>query len=235
MSVFKFKHFDIVQKYASQKIGTDSMILGALATWKNPKQLLDIGTGTAVLALMCAQRFQFEKIIALEINKMACKDALINIANSPFKSSIELINEDVGNSIWEVQFDAIICNPPYFENSLVNPEIGKSIARHTLELPFDTLLAKTSSFLTKKGSAWFIFPFESKERITRLCSKYQLYIHSSIQINGKKEKPIRIILEVSKAKTSCPQIGELTIRDENGNYTESYKNLTLDYHLNTLS
>ena len=230
MSIFKFKYFQIHQENAALKVGTDSMLLGSLCNWNNPKRLLDIGTGTGVLALMCAQRFAWDEVIGLEISEPAFKDARINAANNPFPSEIKLINQAVQEYSPAEGFDAIISNPPFFENSSKNPNEQKSLARHTDSLSFTELIQSISRLLTNTGKAWIIVPFESKESIIQLATEYDLFPADLITIFGKPGKPARMILSFSKVQQEVLS-SSLCIRTENnGAYTKEYKVLTKDFH-----
>ncbi len=229
MSVFKFKHFQIHQENAALKVGTDSMLLGSLCRWNNPKRLLDIGTGTGVLALMCAQRFSLEEIIGLEISEPAFKDAKINAGNNPFPSGIQIINQAIQEYYPAKGFDAIISNPPFFENSSKNPNEEKSLARHTDSLSFTELIQSISRLLTTTGKAWIIIPFESKETIIELARETHLFPADLITILGKPGKPARIIISLCKMKQEVLS-SSLCIRTEDGAYTEEYKVLTKDFH-----
>jgi tRNA1Val (adenine37-N6)-methyltransferase len=229
MSVFKFKHFQIHQENAPLKVGTDSMLLGSLCSWNNPKRLLDIGTGTGVLALMCAQRFKLDEIIGLEISETAFKDAQINAANNPFPVEIQLINQAVQEYPPAERFDAVISNPPFFENSSKNPNEQKSLARHTDSLSFTELIQSISRLLTPAGKAWVIVPFESKESIIQLAAANDLFPADLVTIFGKPNKPARIIISFCKMEQDVVS-SSLCIRNESGFYTEEYKVLTKQFH-----
>ncbi|AEA45947.1 tRNA1(Val) (adenine(37)-N6)-methyltransferase [Fluviicola taffensis] len=229
MPVFQFKHFQIQQKHAALKVGTDSMILGSLCGWENPKRLLDIGTGTGVLALMCAQRFPFQEIIGLEISEEAIIDAQINAQNNPFDTKITIVNQAIQDYKPKEKFDAIISNPPFFENSSKNPNDQKSLARHTESLSFSELLQSITRLLTAEGKAWIIIPFESTENIIQLANANELFIADLITLFGKPKKPTRTILCLIK-QISEIQESSLCIRTESGSYTEEYKILTKEFH-----
>lgn len=229
MSVFQFKHFQIQQKHAALKVGTDSMILGSLCDWDSPKRLLDIGTGTGVLALMCAQRFPFEKIIGLEISEEAFIDAMENAENSPFQSPISILNQALQDYQAEITFDAIISNPPFFENSSKNSDDHKSLARHTDSLTFEELLHSISILLSPDGKAWIIIPFEASESFLQLAEQYSLFPADFISIFGKPGKHTRAVISLQKRQREVKR-SALCIRDEHGKYTPEYKVLTKDFH-----
>ena len=229
MSVFKFKHFQIQQDHAALKVGTDSMLLGSLCRWDNPKRLLDIGTGTGVLALMCAQRFALHEIIGLEISEPAVVDAQINAGNNPFSTKISILNQAVQEYQSTEGFDAIISNPPFFENSSKNPDDHKSLARHTESLSFTELMQAISRLLTPNGKAWIIVPFESTENLIELAWKNGLFASDLVEISGKPGKLSRAVLAFEKQPITT-KLYSLCIRTETGSYTEAYKVLTKEFH-----
>ncbi len=229
MSVFQFKHFQIQQKHAALKVGTDSMILGSLCDWDSPKRLLDIGTGTGVLALMCAQRFPFEEIIGIEISEEAFMDAQENAENAPFQSPVSILNQALQDYEAETPFDAIISNPPFFENSSKNSDDHKSLARHTDSLTFEELLHSISHLLAPDGKAWIIIPFEASEKFLQLAEQNNLFPTDFITIFGKPGKHIRVVISLQKRPTEVTR-SALCIRDEYGKYTPEYKVLTGDFH-----
>lgn len=229
MSVFKFKHFQITQEHAALKVGTDSMVLGSLCHWENPARLLDIGTGTGVLSLMCAQRFAFREITGLEISGQAVLDARINARNNPFGSPISIVHQSVQEYHPAEPFDAIISNPPFFENSQKNPDTHKSLARHTESLSFVELTGSISRLLTPSGKAWIIVPFESTENILRMAKEHQLFAADLITLFGKPGKATRMIISLGKQEQET-HVSTLCIRTESGGYTEKYKVLTREFH-----
>jgi len=229
MSVFQFKHFQIHQENTALKVGTDSMLLGAICHWENPKRLLDIGTGTGVLALICAQRFAFEEIVGLEISEKALIDAQINAKNSPFFPKVSIVNQAIQDYDPNEQFDAIISNPPFFENSSKNQNEHKSLARHTESLSFSELLQSITRLLTAEGKAWIIIPFESTENIIQLAKENTLFVADLITLFGKPNRPTRAIISFGK-QISEVRSSSICIRTEDGAYTEEYKVLTQEFH-----
>lgn len=143
---FTFKQFHIIDDHTAMKVGTDGVLLGAWA--KGGTRILDIGTGTGLIALMMAQRFSTAQIDAIEIDKGALEDAHHNVSASPFNDRINILNSSLQDyaSCSENQeggiYDAIVCNPPYFINSLKNPLQQRTTARHT-----DSLTKSLSTIL----------------------------------------------------------------------------------------
>lgn len=229
MKPFQFKHFSLRQSNAALKVGTDAMILGALCDWENPQHLLDIGTGTGVLSLMAAQRFPFQTITAIDISEQALIDARTNFQNAPFDAEFAAIQTSLQDFACKKQFDAIICNPPYFENSSKNEQEELVIARHTDALPFSILLKRINELLSTNGKAWLIFPADYLTSFEEKLATTDLFVTHEIQLFGKPGKLIRTIVALEKSKTNR-QLTSLTIRDGDGLYSEAYKKLTLDFH-----
>ena len=229
MSVFNFKHFSIQQSNSALKVGTDAMLVGSLCNWQNPKRLLDIGTGTGVLTIMCAQRFPFEEIVALEIAEDAFIDAKSNAENSPFHSPISVQNCSLQDYSDKQLFDAIISNPPYFENSSKNEDEQLRLARHTDSLSFDELISGISNLLSDNGLAWIIVPNTAEISIESISKSHQLFIKEKIQLEGKSGKHVRTIFCLSKQEARA-ESRTFTIRTEDGSYSEEYKELTKEFH-----
>ncbi|MDH4473309.1 MAG: methyltransferase [Fluviicola sp.] len=235
MSSFRFKEFDIRQSNSAMKVGTDAMILGSICTFpKSPKNILDIGTGTGVLSLMLAQRFEPTTITAVEIDQSASDDALFNFSKSPFSSKLNLVNKDIRLLKPGELFDAIISNPPFFENSSKSESDQRNLARHTDNLAYQELLQIVASNLTSDGLFWVIVPYESFHSLCDFGKENAMYVSHSIIIYGKPNKPIRVVIAFSKTAAQSTT-SELTIRDDFGKYTEAYIELTRQFHAVDLS
>ena len=142
MGNFQFKRFVIEQDLCAMKVGTDGVLLGAWAD--GGKRILDIGAGTGLIALMMAQRFTDALITGVELDGDACRQAMENVANSPFSDRVGLLNESIqcfaAKTEYQHTFDAIVCNPPFFENSLRNRDEKETLARHNDLLPWTDLV-----------------------------------------------------------------------------------------------
>ena len=148
---FSFKQFHIEQEHSAMKVGTDGVLLGAWA--KGGLNILDIGTGTGLIALMMAQRFPNSKVVGIDIDENAIKDALYNVRNSSFieRVSIEQITLQTYGKKHANEFDAVVCNPPYFINSLKTLSESRTIARHTDSLSYAELVRYAKEILKDKG------------------------------------------------------------------------------------
>lgn len=235
MSTFQFKHFSVSQANATMKVGTDAMLLGSSVDDERPSSILDIGTGTGVIALMLAQRFAEAKVIGLEIDDEACQEAKINFEQSPWKDRLETIHGDILDIQFDDRFDLIVSNPPYYENSLISENERTSRAKHAEFLPVNNLLRKVASILTKNGSFWVIIPSENAESWMHQAELNQLHLQSSISILGKEgQAEKRRILAFAREKREVTS-SRLTIRNSEGKYTSEYIELTKDFHDRDLS
>lgn len=218
------------------KVGTDALLLGSIATFDQPASLLDLGTGTGVLSLMIAQRYRGIRVTALECDKAAFEDAQFNFSEQPFTDcSFELIEADIRTWKSDQTYDAIISNPPYFENSFKSADTSRNRARHTDDtLGFDDLIQSVNSYLSPEGTFWVILPHNEQTTFPQHCENVGLFVRNSILIHGKPNHPVRIILAIKRQQGTCEE-KTLTVRDADGNYTAEYIALTREYHAKDLS
>lgn len=229
MSVFRFKHFEIHQQHAALKVGTDAMVLGALCNFPRQARLLDIGTGTGVLALMCAQRFQAREITGIDLSPEAIKDAQRNFSRSPF-SNTSLRVEEIDLAHFEDKpYNGIICNPPYFIDAMKASDTAKNMARHTDSLSYETLAFHCKRLLHTNGTVWLICPAENAIRMSDSFQKEGFIIQQEITILGKPGSHTRTVFCFGYDLVQVRE-SELLIREESGKYSEAYKKLTLDFH-----
>ncbi|NQU86601.1 MAG: methyltransferase [Mariniphaga sp.] len=230
---FQFKQFTVIQEKSAMKVGTDGVLLGAWANVSNAKEILDVGTGTGVIALMMAQRSN-AKITAIEIEKNSFKEASFNFQNSPWSNRFISINDSFQNysSNSTEKYDLIISNPPFFENVSKALNQNRSNARHNDLLPFQDLIQGSFKLLNDTGRLAIVIPTEQSERIIFLAETIKLYIERLTKVKPKPGKPShRHLIEFSMKKLN-PLIDELTIEKEtHHNFTMEYKNLTKDFYL----
>ena len=229
MSLFQFKEFSINQEGASMKVGTDSMILGALIDSEQKKIGLDIGTGTGVLSLMVAQKNKYLVLHAIDFDENNISLANENFKNSKFENTFEIINGDFLNFKPKIKYDLIFSNPPYYENGLLNKDKRKSDSRHEQSLPLKQLFNQTAQLLSSDGDFWIVLPSSNSEKWITYAQSLQLFINELYLIEGKEGVLSRVVCRFSLMKCDLSQ-ETLIIRDSKNNYTEKYKALTKDFH-----
>ena len=237
--MFTFKQFTIHQDRCAMKVGTDGVLLGAWARVEHCKHILDAGTGTGLVALMAAQRSEAH-IIAIDLDVSAVAQATENASASPWKERIEVVEADM-RELSHTQldtpednsqlFDAILCNPPFFENSLKCPDAARTMARHTDTLTFDELARSASRMLTPEGELSVIIPYDRATDMTVSAACYGLFAsRQTIIVPVEGGKPKRILMAFSKqGEPHTPHT--LHIRDTQRNYTEEYRELVKDFYL----
>ena len=230
MSGFRFKQFAVEQDDVAMKVGTDGVLLGAWADCEGAKRILDIGTGTGVIALMMAQRNVEAKIHAVEIDETASKRARSNFDLSPWAERLEVECCAVQEFAPSEKFDLIISNPPYFVDSLLPPDAKRSTARHTHDLSFEELDKAVCRLLAEDGRFALILPtteFDKYLAITQLCLCRRCDVHPTV---GSPTK--RVMAEFAKQKVDTVVLENITIEQERrGDYTEEYRTLTKDFYL----
>lgn len=231
MSIFYFKHFKLQQSNSLLKVGTDAMLLGAMVKVDSEtKTILDIGTGTGVLALMLAQRYTKAKIDAIEIDSKSCLDAKQNFEMSKWSNRLNLIQSDVLTYHFNQKYDLIISNPPYYEQTYFDEQKKAHSAKHSdLSISLIKLFDIVLMNLSDNGVFWGILPSDNFSKWTEYLNSKGLFVNNQINIYGKPQNLKRVVACFSRINIGL-QITNFTIRDENGNYTEAYRNLTIDYH-----
>ncbi len=234
---FRFKQFEVFHDRCAMKVGTDGVLLGAWSEISDQSQILDIGTGTGLISLMLSQRAPNANIVAIEIDLDAAEQATENVSNSPFHKNIEVLNISFQQfaSSTKCIFDAIVCNPPFFVNSLHSPINSRTNARHADSLSLSDILFHSKQIISKHGKLFFIYPFEELANIDDIITQNGWYIYRQTNVYSKIEaqKPIRVLYELGdKMPTSGMIIDSLVIEKERHIYTSQYIELTKEYYLN---
>jgi tRNA1Val (adenine37-N6)-methyltransferase len=194
---FQFKQFTVQQENAAMKVGTDGVLLGAWTDIEGVNSILDVGTGTGLIAIMLAQRSN-ANIVAIDNEPSACRDAKLNSASSPWSSRIEVVGKSLQDYSAEIQqaFDCVVCNPPFFTNSLKPVDAKRSLARHNDQLPFDALLKGVSSILSPTGHFSVILPITAEAEFRMLAANYRLFPSRITRVRPKTSvEPARVLLE----------------------------------------
>jgi Predicted O-methyltransferase len=216
------------------KVNTDGVLLGAWVDVDNASTILDVGTGTGVIALMMAQRNTFAIIDAVEIDEQAVLVAQQNANNSLWGDRISIMGSSFQAFYVEVdkRYDLIVSNPPFFTNSLKSPFQSRNVSKHADLLPYKELLEGVSSLLNKGGVFAGIFPYAESNVFIALAVSFGLYCRRKTYvypISGGRIK--RVLLELSKERM-VPLESDLAIEERDGNgYTFEYRNLTKDFYL----
>lgn len=226
---FQFKQFYVHHDECAMKVGTDGVLLGALA--EGGRRILDIGTGTGLCALMMAQRFENATITAIDIDTDACRQASQNIAESPFSERIKIVNAAFSSAIGKAEeYDSIISNPPYFEEELSCPDVKRNNARHTSSLPFSTLINDSKALLSDKGVITLIVPASVLSRIEEECAYANMFITKKIFICTKEnKKPKRVVVYIRKH--SEPVVSETQVLTTDGSRSAWYQDVTKNFYL----
>lgn len=231
---FQFKQFKIIQEKSAMKVGTDGVLLGAWVNTENARTVLDVGTGTGLIALMLAQRSD-AKITAIEIEKSAAVEAVENVRNSIWHNRISVhhISFQEFAETAKKTFDLVVSNPPFFSHAVKSSNKNKSLARHTDQLPFYKLIQGTAKLLNPDGRFAVILPIPEAKDFIQTSIFYQLnLIRKTEIIPAPPRKPNRVLLEFSR-NSGTHHSESLTILSNDGiSYSEAYKNLTRNFYLN---
>lgn len=213
------------------KVTTDGCIFGAVINAIASGNILDIGTGTGLLALMLAQRTDAQ-IHALEIDSKVAQQAKENVLHSPWPNQIKVLNVDFQNYHPQAVYDQIICNPPFFKNSFKGRSELKNTAIHNDSLPMESLLEQSQALLTDQGCLWVMYPEYEMSRFEKIATDSDLSLSSQTFVYNTFDTPIfRVISEFRKMTPKEPHQSELIIKEHDGSYTKSFHDLLKDYYL----
>ena len=219
--MFRFKQFTIEQELCAMKVGTDGVLLGA---WANGgPRVLDVGTGTGVIALMMAQRYPDGQVTALDIDEGAVRQAKLNVAHSPFAVRVTVLQERVQEH--EGQYDAVVSNPPFFIDSLAAPDAQRHMARHADTLSYAELMQAAWRLLREDGEMSVVVPFDYRRRMEDEATFVGFFPSRVCAVKTVERKPARRFL-LAFRKHPCECVYEtMTIGDE------AYLRLTGDFYL----
>lgn len=218
------------------KVGTDGVLLGAWATVPDEGNILDVGSGTGLLALMCAQRSKSAQIEAVEINPAAAMQAEENCRGSNWSHRIRVVNDSFQDfshaHATGTKYDLIISNPPFFRDSLKPPADSRSMARHNDKLSADLLLYNAARVLTNSGIVSIIYPAEDIEYLISTAFFYLLYpIRRTFIKPYEGKKNIRCLIEFGQEQGKKCTEDIIAIRSAAGEFSEDYKKLTAAFYL----
>jgi tRNA1Val (adenine37-N6)-methyltransferase len=235
MSKFQFKKFTVEQDRCAMKIGTDGVLLGAWAPIENnPFSILDIGTGTGIIALMLAQRSGATQIDALEIDEDAYEQATDNFENSPWNDRLFCFHAALDEFVEEPEdeYDLIISNAPFYTEDYKSDNEQRDLARFSDAMPFEDLIEAADLLLSENGIFAVIIPFKEEERFIDLCAEVELFPVKATRVKGSPKTPIvRSLLAFKRYELSVLEADELIIEINRHEYTDEYIELTKDFYL----
>ncbi len=234
MEPFKFKLFTIQQDKCAMKVGTDGVLLGAWVSLHTlPNSILDIGTGTGIIALQMAQRSEAEIIDAIEIDHHAFEQAVENFENSPWNDRIFCYHVSLATFTDEIdeKYDLVVSNPPFYTDEFESNNEARNKARFTSSLSFEALLDSVTKLLSGNGTFATIIPYKEEANFIKLAEKYQLKINKICRVQGNKDTEIkRSLLSFSKVHNKV-ELTQLIIEKERHQYTDAYQKLVKDFYL----
>lgn len=231
---FRFKKFTVWHDRCAMKVGTDGVLLGSWAEVAGAGRILDIGTGTGLIALMLAQRNAEAVIDAIDIDPDACRQAGANVAASPFAGRIRIIPASLADFRPEgtPAYDLIVSNPPYFTDALKCPDNQRRIARHTDTLPLDDLLQTARKWLHPDGRLGLIWPADSQERLETAARDAGLHFIRLTAVHSRLgTPPKRLLAELGLKPVAATSAGSLTIEEKGRQYTGEFTRLVKDFYL----
>jgi tRNA1Val (adenine37-N6)-methyltransferase len=239
---FRFKQFQIHQNKTAMKVGTDGVLLGAWADVQAAKSILDIGTGTGLIALMAAQRNELAAIDAVEIDADSYEEAKQNFEESKWSERLQIFNttiQDFAKS-QKKQYDLIISNPPYFINSTKSKYDYKNQVRHTDDLSFEDLIETVNILLDDSGKFCVILPYSEGLIFEALATEVsgqakakKLFCTKKVNVKGRDFKPSeRLLMQFEKTEKPIDE-SHLIIQNspKRHDYTVDYIELTKDFYL----
>lgn len=238
--MFQFKQFAINDDRCAMKVGTDGVLLGAWADVAHAKRVLDVGAGCGLISLMLAQRFPQIHVTALELDSDAAIQAQENAAESPFALQVDVVEGDFADFALQDDgrtfeaFDAIVSNPPFFEEDLLPPDGARANARHTAAgLNFENLVAGSARLLCDGGTLSVIIPKAAQLRFHAICNRHGFSLLRATDVRTViRRAPKRVMLHFVKSRSATAEV----LRDEivlmqDGKRSAAYADLCRDFYL----
>lgn len=233
MSVFRFKNFDVVNELSAMKVNTDGVLLGAVTRLnEDVTSVLDVGTGTGVIAMMIAQRMSILRqsftITGIDIDELSVQEARINFENCKWRKHLRADLADIKK--FHGSYDLIISNPPYFEKSLKSRETRRSFSRHADSMSYRDLIRFAAGNMSADGVLSMILPYEKLSEVLRFGVSFNIFAKRIIYVRTTEIKPCsKIIVELGFEKQ--PPLEETIVIIKNGKYSEDYLSAVRDFYL----
>ena len=230
---FQFRQFVVHQQRCAMKVGTDGTLLGAWAAAPSGQcRILDIGTGTGLIALMMAQRYPEAEVSGIDIDEDAVAQADENVRLSPFSERIRICHLDILNFADTIGFDAIVSNPPYFVDSLACPDDQRTIARHAVSLTYEQLMHQVYRLLKDEGRFSVVVPSDCRAKIeAAACLEGFFTTRVCLIKTTPRKQPKRQLIEFQKHPVSELDISEGVIEVSPNVRSEWYQQLTKEFYI----
>jgi tRNA1Val (adenine37-N6)-methyltransferase len=232
---FQFKKFFIAQDRCAMKVGTDGVLLGAWVEAEAAQSILDIGTGTGVIAVMLAQRNELALVHGVEIDDEAAAQAAENMRATPWAERLHVRHHSIQDYArdTEQRYDLIVSNPPFFTGGVLSQSENKTGVRHTVKLPHGDLLIATQTLLTPQGVFAVVLPLLEGLRFVEMARSYRLYCERMTEVRTKAGKPVsRLLLQFTRQIPHSIRKDELIIQQDEANaWTPEYRELTKEFYL----
>lgn len=229
--IFQFKEFQIAQDRCAMKVGTDALLLGAWVDLSGKTRALDIGTGTGVLALMCAQRNAELKIEAVELDNSASEQASENFQKSPWRERVRAHHIDFGAFQSKNKYDLLISNPPYFAPDNQTNDASRDQARQQDSLDPNTLFRKAAELAAPSARFALVYPFDQRSELLQAGLENGWFLARSAEVlPAEGLPPKRVLIEFSRTASPLSQAETIVLRNADGSFHADYKALTRDFH-----
>ena len=246
---FRFQQFEVRDQGSAMKIGTDGVLLGSWAPVRDAQRIVDVGTGSGLIALMIGQRTVASQAIvsAIDIDVDAAQQALENFSASPWRDRLPCQLSQIHESLQGFalkfdtgsRFDLAVCNPPYFSNAYLPSGDARTVARHTSQLPRESLFLHSFQILSSTGRLCLVLPYNQAEATNKIAGEagFRLFSRTDVRPNPQGE-PKRVLLEFGKQPIDQgtrfdhePSHRELVVETSRNQFTAEYQALTQDFHL----
>ena len=230
-SYFKFKQFTIEQGSCAMKVGTDGCLLGGWFDCSQSRRILDVGTGSGLIAIMAAQRCN-AMVTVIEIDSEAALQAKDNVKNSPWGDRVEIIKKDLLEYVPEELFDTIVSNPPYFVNSMKCDNASRTLARHSDSLGSEEFFACADRLLASHGKVSIVIPCDITEEWRRSANGYGFAVSRLAYIKTTPRKtPKRVLLEFRRGNAAECIESTLVLENSPGVYSKEAQEILRDFYL----
>ncbi|MCM4173635.1 methyltransferase domain-containing protein [Arenibacter sp. TNZ] len=231
---FQFKQFQIHQDRCAMKVGTDGVLLGAWTSLQHqPESILDIGSGTGVIALMLAQRSNADTVDAIEINEDAYEQCMDNFESSDWADRLFCYHAALDEFVDELddEYDLIVSNPPFYSEMVSSGDESRDLARQNQSLPFEELLSGVAKLMSNNGTFSTIIPYKEEQVFLEKARIFNLFPKRITRVKGNPDSELkRSLIEFQFGNISV-STNDLTIELERHKYTQEYIELTKDYYL----